>query len=125
MSNLVVQIGHQYPFTQKEIVRLLIASYPHQNASFDSLIIDQRVSHEIVDGLLRRVCKVARSDRNREAIRQNKSVSQRFKNQQPLKQALELEKQVLTHEIEKIAALDATDLKLKPRKGSNYPGKEG
>jgi len=58
-------------------------------------------------------------------MRQSKSVSQRFKNQQPLKQALELEKQVLTHEIEKIAALDATDLKLKPRKGSNYPGKEG
>ena len=40
---------------------------------------------------------------------------------QPLKQALEAEKAVLTHCIEKIAALDAADLKLKPRKGSTYP----
>jgi hypothetical protein len=32
---------------------------------------------------------------------------------------------LLSHEIEKISALDATDLKLKPRKGSTYPGKEG
>lgn len=55
----------------------------------------------------------------------NVSVSQRFKQQQTLKQALDIEKEVLTHSIEKIAALDATDLKLKPRKGSNYPVKEG
>ena len=38
---------------------------------------------------------------------------------------LAFEKAILTHSIEKIAALDAADIKLKPRKGSNYPGKEG
>ena len=38
-----------------------------------------------------------------------------------MKQALDSEKAILTHCIEKIAALDAADLKLKPRKGSTYP----
>lgn len=38
-----------------------------------------------------------------------------------MKLALEAEKAILTHCIEKIAALDAADLKLKPRKGSTYP----
>ena len=32
---------------------------------------------------------------------------------------------MLTHSIEKIAALDAADLKLKPRKGSTYPVRQG
>ena len=36
-----------------------------------------------------------------------------------------MEKQVLLHCIEKIATLDASDLKLKPRKGSTYPNREG
>lgn len=42
-----------------------------------------------------------------------------------LRQALDLEKALLMHSIEKIAALDATDLKRKPRKGSTYPVREG
>ena len=61
MCQLVIQIVIQYPFTQKEMLKLLLSSFPHQNASLDSLIIYQRVAHEIVDGILKRVCKVTRS----------------------------------------------------------------
>ena len=39
--------------------------------------------------------------------------------------ALDFEKAILTHSIGKIAALDAADLKRKPRKGSTYPVREG
>lgn len=43
----------------------------------------------------------------------------------PLRQALDLEKTLLTHIISKIAALDAADMKRKPRKGSTYPFRDG
>ena len=52
-------------------------------------------------------------------------VSQKFKQHHPLRQAIELEKALLSHSIEKIAALDAADLKMKPRRGSTYPVREG
>ena len=39
MCQLVVQIAHQYPFTQKEILKQILASYPHQNANLESLVI--------------------------------------------------------------------------------------
>ena len=98
---------------------MLVATFPHQNASLENLVIYQRVAHEIIDGLLKRVCKATR------AGGPDGSVSQKFNKHLPLRQALDLEKAVLTHSIEKIAALDAADLKLKPRKGSTYPVREG
>ena len=91
----------------------------------DVLVLYQRISHEIIDGLLKRVSKVSRNHVTQNLTSTSTSkgsvVSQKFKQMQPLKQALEAEKAVLTHCIEKIAALDAADLKLKPRKGSTYP----
>ena len=41
------------------------------------------------------------------------------------KRALDLEKQMILSYIEKIASLDAADIKLKPRRGSTFPSKDG
>ena len=57
----MVQIAQQFPFTIREIVKLILAAYPHQNANLDVLVLYQRIAHEIIDGLLKRVCKVVRS----------------------------------------------------------------
>ena len=52
-------------------------------------------------------------------------VNQKFKQFQPVQQALDIEKAILRHSIEKISAIDASDIKLKPRKGSTYPVRIG
>lgn len=97
----------------------MLATYPHQNANLDGLIIYQRVSHEIVDGILRRSSKAVRSSQTQMTGQVRSKQSHQLL--QPLKQALEIERLVLVHCIEKISALDASDLKMKARKGSTYP----
>lgn len=74
MCNLIVQIVVQYPFTLKKLPELILASFPHQNANLDSLVLYQRISHEIVDGLLRKVCKGARAEKNKTSL-SSKNVS--------------------------------------------------
>ena len=51
--------------------------------------------------------------------------SQNNRSLEAFKRALDLEKQIILSYIEKIASLDAADIKLKPRRGSTFPSKDG
>jgi hypothetical protein len=55
--NLLAKIAKAYPFSQPEIYKNLIKTFPHQGSNFEVILVYQRVAFALCERLLRQCVK--------------------------------------------------------------------